>query len=209
MTSAAAAIPLIGQTNKVDLFQLSQTGGLIVQNRQLLPLQEAAMKGIRFSEQPGDGVAWLTDVSFSNGTIELDIRGKDILQQSFVGVALHGVNKDSLEAVYFRPFNFRASDSARKTHAVQYARHPDYPWDRLRKDYPGQYEKKLDPPPNPDQWFHVRLVIQHPQISVYVNDNAMPCLQVNELPGPTSGKLGLWVGNQSGGDFANLTIKQE
>ena len=39
-----------------------------------------------------DGVAYLQGIEFSNGTIELDVRGKDVQQQSFVGVAFHGVD---------------------------------------------------------------------------------------------------------------------
>ena len=60
-----------------------------------------------------------------------DIRGKDVMQQSFVGVAFHGVNNETLDAVYFRPFNFRSDDPVRKVHAVQYISHPNYPWHRI------------------------------------------------------------------------------
>ena len=42
------------------------------------------------NEAPGDGIAWIK--RFTEGTIELDIRGKDAFQQSFVGMAYHGID---------------------------------------------------------------------------------------------------------------------
>jgi len=41
---------------------------------------------------------------------------------------------------------------------------------------------------------------------VYVEHAATPSLAVNTLAGRKTGLVGLWVGNGSGGDFANLTI---
>src|ERR1700753_392814 len=68
---------------------------------------------IHMNEAPGDGVAWIKGQSFTEGTIEVDIRGKDVFQQSFVGMAYHGSNDSTFEAVYFRPFNFHSADPAR------------------------------------------------------------------------------------------------
>src|ERR1700759_1984254 len=91
------------------------------------------------NEAPGDGIAWIKGQVFSEGTIELDIRGKDAFQQSFVGIAYHGVDDSTFEAVYFRPFNFHSPDPARVLHAVQYVAPPAYDWEILRKDHPNQY----------------------------------------------------------------------
>ncbi len=203
------ALTIQGQKKKYDLFGLAQSGGLQVQNRTLTPLQEAGIQGVRFSAKEGDGIAWLNGINFNNGIIEVDIRGKDVLQQSFVGIAFHGVAGDSLEAVYFRPFNFRSTDSLRKLHAVEYIFHPDFTWERLRKEHPGIYEKRIDPPPAPDQWFHAKIVVHYPQVTVFVNGNSTPCLTVQELSTRGDGKIGLWVGNNSDGDFANLTIDNQ
>ena len=197
------------QQKTYDLFRLAQTGGLALQNRTVSPLTDGDRKGIRFSAAEGDGVAWLTGVTFSKGVIELDIRGKDVLQQSFVGVAFHGTNKDSLESIYFRPFNFRSADQVRKGHAVQYIDEPEFPWEKLRSEHPGVYEKPIDTPPAADQWFHVRITVNYPEIKVYVNKNATPSLIVTELHKREEGRIGLWVGNNSDGDFANLTVYDE
>ena len=158
------------------------------------------------SEAPNDGVAYVPDTQFANGTIEIDMRGKDVQQQSFVGVAFHGVDGTTYDAVYFRPFNFRTDDQARRIRAVQYVSHPDYPWQKLRTDSPGKYEKGIDPPPDPNAWFHARIVVASPKVSVFVGTAAEPSLVVEQLSSRRTGLIGVWVGNTSGGDFANLRM---
>jgi hypothetical protein len=191
-----------GKTATYDL----STAKLSVSNRELTPFVAGDKKAIRFSEREGDGVAWLDGVNFSNGTIEIDIKGKDVLQQSFVGVAFHGVDEKTLDAVYFRPFNFRTTDSVRHIHAVQYISHPTYTWDKLRSEQNGKYEKAISPAPDPSEWFHAKIVVDFPFVRVYVNNNQMPSLEVQLLNDRKDGKMGLWVGNNSGGEFANLKI---
>lgn len=188
----------------VDMVKLLQQKKVKTFNRTAVILPDN--KGIQLNEQPGMGVLWLSDLTFSNGTISLDIRGKDLLQKSFVGLAIHGVNDSLFDAIYFRPFNFRAVDTVRKKHAVQYVSYPAYEWDVLRKNFPDKYEKAVEPAPDPNAWFHVRIVVKYPVISVFANDNPVPCLVVNQLSHQQSGKIGLWVGNSAGGDFANLHI---
>lgn len=199
-------LSLKGQKKEYNLFQLFQSGGITVQNRTITPLSDGNRKGIRFSAHAGDGAGWLDGIRFSNGTIELDIRGKDVAQQSFVGIAFHGTTGDSLESIYFRPFNFRSTDSTKKSHAVEYVFQPDFPWERLRKEHPGIYEKGINPAPLPDQWFHAKIVVHFPEVKVYVDHGFAPSLTVDELNPRRDGRIGLWVGNYSDGDFANLTI---
>ena len=43
-------------------------------------------------------------------------------------------------------------------------------------------------------------------MSVFVGEAKDPSLTVNLLSDRQQGLVGLWVGNNSGGDFANLTI---
>ena len=201
-------LPVIAQTTSVtyDLSSLSATGKLEVINRKVSTFSEKDKNGIRFSKNENDGIAWLRHVIFSNGIIELDIRGKDELQQSFVGVAFHGADNNTLDAIYFRPFNFQSADSVSKIHAVQYISQPDYPWEVLREKFNGIYEKAIVPSPDANDWFHVKIIVRYPQIKVFVNGNQEPCLSIEKLNNRTSGKIGLWVGNNSDGDFANLEI---
>lgn len=163
-------------------------------------------RALRIGEGPGMGVVWLSGYQFANGIIEADILGRSQpIQGSFVGIAFHVVGERNHEAVYFRPFNFRAADSTRHSHAVQYVSHPDWTWERLRNERPGQYEKAVIPEPDGDAWFHVRIVVERPKVTVFVNNNAKPALVVDELSDRPSGAIGLWVGEGSGGAFANLT----
>ena len=121
-------------------------------------------------------------------------------------LAFHGVDGTTYDAIYFRPFNFRAEDSARRGHAVQYIAQPIYPWQKLRAEQPGKYERAIDPVPDPNAWFHVRVVVASPKVSVFVDDAKEPSLVVDQLSNRKKGLVGLWVGNNSGGDFANLKI---
>jgi len=154
----------------------------------------------------GIGIAWLEDVTFGDGTIELDIRGRNLVQRSFVGVAFHGADDQTYDAVYFRPFNFRSEDAARRLRAVQYIAHPGYTWSKLRQERPGQFEQPVTPAPDPDDWFHVRIVVAWPKVSVFVNDAKEPCLAVEQLSARKTGRVGLWV-DTGAGDFANLKIQ--
>jgi hypothetical protein len=133
-------------------------------------------------------------------------RAAVIQGQSFVGVAFHGVDGTTYDAIYFRPFNFRTEDPARRLRAVQYISHPTHTWNKLRAEQPGQFEQPVSPAPDPNGWFHVRVVVESPKVSVFVGDAKEPCLVVNQLSERKKGLVGLWVGNTSGGDFANFRI---
>lgn len=161
---------------------------------------------IHLNEGEGVGVAWITGQEFTYGIIEFDEKGKDVLQQSFVGIAFHGQNDTTYEAIYFRPFNFLSADPARKAHAVQYIASPRYDWFKLRAEYPNKYEQPVSPPPDPNDWFHVRIMVEAKKISVYVNANNQPSLVVQPLVPLNSYQIGYWVGTGSAGDWKNLTI---
>ncbi len=194
---------------KYDLVELLSQNKITVFNRELTKSTDVNFKAVHLSAKGDDGIAWLNGLDFSNGVIEIDIKGKDVLQESFVGIAFHGVDEKILDAIYFRPFNFQSRDSIRKIHAVQYVSHPDFPWHVLREKYNGKYEKSIASAPSANSWFHAKIVVEYPTIKVFVNNNFEPSLTVDQLSQRTSGKLGLWVGNNSDGDFANLTLKRK
>ena len=196
----------VGQAVTPDLQDMNKW---TLNNRAAEPFNEDGKKGIRLSEVPNDGIMILKDLEFGEGTIEVDIRGKNVLQQSFVGVAFHIQDVNTYDAIYFRPFNFMNSDTARRRRAVQYVSMPNYPWEKLRQDYPGKYENRIQPVPNPDGWFHVKIVVAGKRIRVFVDNSQTPSLEVEKLTQISKGGLGLWVGNTSGGSFANLKITQQ
>ncbi|MBO9729205.1 MAG: DUF1080 domain-containing protein [Chitinophaga sp.] len=160
---------------------------------------------IHLDEAPGAGIAWITQQQFDNGTIEFDAKGKNVLQQSFIGIAFHGVNDSTYDAVYFRPFNFQVPEGNRRKHSVQYISLPAYDWSLLRQNYPGKYENEIDTRVDPNKWFHVKIIVSYPEVSVYVNEQM--CLAVSQLSKQKSGMIGYWVGNGSSGDWKNLKIK--
>ena len=155
----------------------------------------------------GDGFVQLNDFDLGNGRIEFDIKGINKPGGSFVGFAFHGLNDSTYDAVYFRPFNFKNPE--RKTHSVQYISHPQNTWFRLRENFPDKYENTVDPVPDPDDWFHVTIVIDHPSVKVFVNNSDKPSLIVDQLSTRKKGWVGFWVGNFSEGDFKNLEITKK
>jgi hypothetical protein len=205
--SFATAMPAFSQENPFEPNLANVVAGKDVKvlNRTASAIDKDGRPAIRFDERPGDGLALWPEVEFSDGTIEFDARGKDVFQQSFIGVAFHGFG-EAYDAIYFRPFNFRTSEPARRNHAVQYVSNPAYTWERLRKEYPEKYEKPVVPAPDPNGWFHARIVVAYPKVIVFVNDTAEPSLVVEQLSDRKVGWVGLWVGNGSGGEFANLKI---
>ncbi|HXL58555.1 MAG TPA: hypothetical protein VN958_19970, partial [Chitinophagaceae bacterium] len=164
---------------------------------------------VHLNSRPNDGVEWINNVTFEKGVIEFDAKGKNILQQSFVGIAFHGLNDSTFDAVYFRPFNFQSPDPARKSHSVQYISLPQYDWSVLRQKYPGKYENALLNAIDPESWFHAKVVVGAGNITVYVNDDKTPSLIVKPLTDRRTGKIGFWVGNNSDGDFSSLEIIKE
>jgi hypothetical protein len=152
----------------------------------------------------GDGLARLNEFVFENGIIDLDIKGKDEQGKSFVGVAFHGLNDSTYDAIYFRAFNFKNAE--RSNHSVQYISQPVFTWSKLRSEHPNQYENTVKPVPSPNDWFHATIVVDFPSVNVYVNNSTEPSLTVTQLSTRKKGWLALWVGNGSEGYFKNLKI---
>ncbi len=198
---------IVRASESFDLHALAKGGGLEVVNRDLGLVEEPAHRGIRLSKAEGEGVAWLKGVEFSEGVVEFDVRGENLKQHSFVGVAFHGQDNDTFDAVYFRPFQFREADAGLRARSIQYVSLPAFTWRRLREGFPGRYESSVDPVPDPDAWFHVRVVVKGPVVSAYVNGNDTPSLVVEKVTDANSGRVGLYVADTSGGEFANLTIQ--
>jgi len=198
-----------GQTmTHYNLPDLAKSGRLEFFNRQLIPLDDPDYEGISISDGKLEGGAWITGVQISNGIIELDLRGKNVDQSSFVGICFHGLDEDTFDAVYLRPFNFLSHDSARFSHCIQYISYPVYTWEKLRKEFRGQYENPIPNPPDPDSWIHMKLVLDYPYMTVYINNRPDPVFRIQQLNSRRSGKIGLFVADGSDGDFANLNIKE-
>jgi len=159
---------------------------------------------IEFNNQDWN-IVWLDEFEFNNGIIEFDARGKsEPPQGSFIGVTFRIVDNNTYDAVYFRPFNFRATDEVRRSHAIQYISSPLWHWERLRSEKPGLFEMPIEPAPDGDMWFHAKIVIDEQQAGVFVNDAREPALQVTLLSDQRSGSVGIWCYGY--GVISNLQI---
>jgi len=194
--------------NQIIKPDLSNRNSFQLVNRDVtLSTNEQGKTIVHLNNKPGNGVAWIKNLSFEKGVMEFDAKGKNILQQSFIGIAFHGVNDSTFDAVYFRPFNFRSPDTLRKSHSVQYVSLPQNDWSVLREKYPGKYENALLMEIDPENWFHVKVVVDANTIAVFANGEGRPSLVVKPLANQSKGKVGFWVGNNSDGDFSNLSIQ--
>jgi hypothetical protein len=144
-------------------------------------------------------------LEFSEGTLEVDLKGKGKIERCFLGLAFNAVDGNTFECVYFRPFNFMADDKTFRARAVQYVSWPNNIWEFLRAEKPGVYESEVKPVPEPSGWFHARIEVTKKKVSVWVDDAKEPCLVVDRLASREKGKVGLWVDGHEG-TFRNLKI---
>lgn len=142
------------KTTIPDLSKIVNNDGWKLNNRSASLLKENENTVIYLNSKQGDGIAKLENYEFNNGTIEVDLKGKDEQGKSFIGIAFRGVNDSTFDAIYFRPFNFLSKDSTRQNHSVQYISQPVYTWSKLRENFPGKYENKIKDAPDPNSFFH-------------------------------------------------------
>lgn len=174
-------------------------------NRSALRLLEAD------KSRTGLGLAVVKGVSFTDGTIELDVAGQRgpyaaPEDRGFIGLAFRVTpNAERFEHFYLRPENGRANDQVRRNHSTQYAAHPEFPWPRMRKEFPEKYESYVDL--EPSAWTRMRVVVSGTTARLYVHDAPQPVLVVNDLKlGASEGAVALWIGPGTEGFFANLRI---
>ena len=188
------------QIDRVDLPAL-----LAQQEILTTPAQETRPLGER------DGISskgniWFRHLLFAEGTIELDLRGKNVFLQSFLGILFHGVDTTHYAVLYFRPFNFRYPDTARRRWSLQYMQIPENNYARLRADHPLLYENSVSPVPDPDDWFHVKITVTRDSLRVFMDHSDTASLQVKLLNEQHTGWFGLYADGLPG-NFANLVIQ--
>ena len=159
----------------------------------------------------------LSKTEFQDGIIEIELAGEPGAAagqgaRGFVGVAFH-VNLDPstdaarYECFYLRPTNGRADDQVRRNHSTQYISYPDFPWQRLRKEFPEKYESYVDLVPG--EWTKVKIEVRGGEARLYVHDTPQPVLVINDLKqGRGQGRIALWVGAGTVGHFSNLRVSK-
>jgi hypothetical protein len=203
---AAVLVQMLASAADYNLGELAQANKIEVFNRTLDHTKAGSPEAMFLNANENDGVAWIRGVEFAEGTIELEIKGKNKRGRSFVGIAFHGQDKRVFDAVYLRPFNFQAAESERRNNAIQYISMPEHDWSNLRNDHPGKYESAVTPSPDPDSWVKLKLVAKGKSVAAFVNGSDKPALKVELLNDRLHGKVGLWVGNSSDGWFRNLKV---
>ncbi|MCP4312647.1 MAG: hypothetical protein GY790_15400 [Bacteroidetes bacterium] len=161
---------------------------------------------VEMNAAEGGGLGVLKNVEFETGTIEVELLGENSPGKSFIGIAFNIEDEETFEAIYFRPFNFVATEQIRKVHMVQYIHHPEFTWYKLRETRTGEFENEIAVPPDPDDWFKGRIEISEKSVQVYVNDIDEPVLKVDRLTTTGTAKIGLWTGHGSSGRFRNLVL---
>ena len=204
---ASLAAPLVAQG-------VSQLAGKNVSIAQTMFNGRSAVRLIAAPDAlNGDSYALVKDSSFRDGTIEVDLAGQPAEgagggARGFIGIAFRLQADGRYEYIYLRPTNGRAEDQVRRNHSAQYASHPDYQWQRLRKEEPEKYESYVDL--EPGVWTKMRIVVSGTKVLLYVHGAAQPTLVVNDLKlGGGDGGIGLWIGPGTEAHFSNLSISAQ
>lgn len=222
-TLGAAAAPLAAENLRLD-----SPKGLTLQNVQAEPVSHDGKRGLRVTvsaadrqrirDMPADQraafetVALVDGSDFTNGVIEAEIAGEPAADaaegaRGFVGIAFR-VQPDakSYDAFYLRPTNARADDQVRRNHSVQYVSHPEWPWPRLRKEFPERYESYVDL--EAGKWTRIRIEVQGERALLYVHGQSQPTLVVTDLKSGANGKgaVALWINSSTVAHFRDLRI---
>ena len=170
-------------------------------------------KGLKMTEAetgPG-GMAVLKGIEFRDGEIDLEVSGApsktaDPTSRGFIGIVFR-IQPDGshAESFYLRPTNGRADNQLNRNHSVQYVSSPDWTWQRLRQETPGEYESYADM--QGGEWTRMRIVVRGKSADLYVGSAAQPCLIVRDLKlGESSGGVALWIGPGTEGYFRDVRI---
>jgi hypothetical protein len=219
-----------GASAQVRHYALESADGLRLHNVSAEPATLQGKKGLRLFLSDAaarrfaanstalvelEQLAWIEDVSFSSGVIEAEIAGEPAPgaaggARGFVGIAFRlQEDRRTYDAFYLRPTNGRADDQERRNHSAQYIAHPEWTWDRLRKESPSKYESYVDLVPG--VWTRIRIVVRGDRARLFVHDNEQPALIVNDLKSGANAKgaVALWLGPGTIAHFRDLTITSE
>ncbi len=156
--------------------------------------------------------AKLEGVRFQDGTIEAKVLSRlredaPDYARGFIGIAFR-INDDNttFECIYLRPTNGRAEQQLRRNRSLQYFSYPDFKFDRLRQEAPGEYEAYADMGLN--EWIDLKIEVKGAQAKLFLHGHAQPALLVNDLKhgADAVGGIGLWVDIGTEGYFSDLRI---
>lgn len=198
------------------MLPLESGEGLTLLHGRAEPVSHDGRRGLRLHAHdevgPDDVVlAIVQGLELQDGEITVEVAGAPLPDapadmRGFIGVSFHvAADGSRSEDMYLRPSNGRADDQLRRNHAVQYTSTPEYPWHRLRKEAPGQYEAYVDL--QPGVWTPMRVKVSGTRAELYVNGAEQPTLIVLDLKhGGGSGGVALWAHRTTEAYFRNLVV---
>ena len=177
---------------------------LRAQGRQAGP---GAFEGLRTNH-----LAIVEGVEFGSGVIEVEVSGQPAPgaqggARGFVGIAWRlQEDQKTYDCFYLRPTNGRADDQERRNHTVQYISHPEWTWNRFRRETPSRYETYADIVPA--EWIPVKIVVDGEKARIHVNGAEQPTLIVNDVKSgaDATGKVALWLEGSTVAHYRNLRI---
>ena len=197
------------QSVPLSLERLTLTGVMAdrasYQNRDAIRLLESD------SSRNTLGIAIINGITFKDGAIDVDVAGRRGPNaapddRGFIGLAFRiSPNAERFEYIYLRPDNGRVDDQIRRNHATQYGSHPDFTFQRMRKEFPEKYESYVDL--EYGAWTHMRIEVAGTTAKLIVHGAAQPALVVTDLKlGLAEGGIALWIGSGTEGFFSNLRV---
>jgi hypothetical protein len=218
---ALTLLPSGGASAQARHYPLESTAGVRLVNATAEPVTHQGKKGLRVAvskearaqaEGPRRVLVVIEGVEFSSGVIEAEIAGVPApgapeAARGFVGIAFR-LQDDmrTFDQFYLRPTNGRADDQVRRNHSVQYSSHPEWTFDRLRKEAPERYETYVDLVP--DVWTKVKIEVRGERARLYVHGQEQPTLIVNDVKSGANAKgaVALSLDASTIAHVRNLTI---
>ena len=210
-----ASLSLYAQNLKFDKNKLEAVNTSVSMTKLMGKEVVKVIKDSTVKEFDEPTFAKVNGIEFKNGTIEVRVLSRLLpnapeLARGFIGIAFRINDSNSkFECIYIRPTNGRANSQLRRNRSIQYFSYPDYKFERLRKEAPGEYETYADMGLN--EWIKLKIVVKDTQANLFINDNKQPSLIVNDLKhgAGSSGAIGLWVDVGTEGFFSDLKIHKE
>lgn len=217
LVAGVTAQPFQAQTRNIPLEPITK---LILHNVKARSLTYKGRKAVEIVDADPNGslpdgklLAVISGTDFQDGVIDVDLTG-DALPgmppeiRGFTGIAFRtSPDASKYEALYLRPKNGRSEDQVQRNHSAQYISYPEFPWKRLRDEFPGKYEAYVDL--RPGEWTQVKIEIRGHQARLFVHGAEQPTLIVNDLKHADSGgAIALWIGPGVVAHFANLRVTQ-
>ena len=156
--------------------------------------------------------AAVTESSFHNGTIEVDVCGRLLpnapdYARGFIGVVFRAADDGrEFESFYIRPANgMDCCDPIRKKHGCQYFSFPGYTFSYLRDFGITDYESSVNTI-SLNKWSRIKAIVRDSSAAFYV-DNVKVLAVSNLKHGAFArGNVGLYVDIGTDGWFKNLNI---